>query len=583
MSATDTPTQRASVVLHENGTGQVAIGEELFLLSGPDARANRAEARQKVAEHAKATAQSVEMQVTESGKSLLLLVGPDGRVSRAQAKSSAPEVSSAPSAASAPSPAPAQATDENGTWTQAEAPATGPESTPVRDEIADVPRLEGLEDLVQATPDQGRGAYAKSMVAREHSEDLPRGWDFSGEEGQPVSAEPVYLDPLAFESTESPESVTVGGVGHAVPASQSSLPEPGAALDPVDSDPRWEEISARPATQGIRGRLNGLGFHFAPAPDEVQERREELQATIAGEEQIQRAEAFRKVHEREQETRRQAREREHDERDRQQRALIQTNFDDGRTITMVNVKGGAGKTTAGFLIAATLGRVRGGGVVAWDANETRGTLGFRAAKDAHERTVVDLLSNADAFGTVEGSRLPTLMRYVRQQGDDQFVVLASDKDPEAQEMVDADGFRTVHEILERFMNVIVVDTGNNERAAHFLAAIEATDQLVIPISPGADSVAAAEWTMDALAARGHEDLVRHAIVLLQDSATRPGDGAEIAARFEGKVRQILPIPYDPALDGGTEIIFDELQPSTRDAFQEATAAIAQGLAETREN
>src|SRR4051794_8772424 len=48
-----------------------------------------------------------------------------------------------------------------------------------------------------------------------------------------------------------------------------------------------------------------------------------------------------------------------------------------RTIMIANPKGGAGKTPTTLLLGATLGSVRGGYVLAWDNNETRGTLGLR--------------------------------------------------------------------------------------------------------------------------------------------------------------------------------------------------------------
>lgn len=80
--------------------------------------------------------------------------------------------------------------------------------------------------------------------------------------------------------------------------------------------------------------------------------------------------------------------------------------------------------------------------------------------------------------------------------------------------------------------------------------------------------------------QGYGYLVKNAIALLHDSATRQGDAREIAAKFENRVRNILPIPFDPILDAGGEVDFDALQPATRAAYQTAAAAIAQGLANT---
>src|SRR5205823_14738693 len=71
--------------------------------------------------------------------------------------------------------------------------------------------------------------------------------------------------------------------------------------------------------------------------------------------------------------------------------MVRRNFGGLRQVTVVNPKGGAGKTVACLLLAMTFGQKRGGYVPAWDSNETQGTLGMRAQQDFHSRTVRDLL------------------------------------------------------------------------------------------------------------------------------------------------------------------------------------------------
>lgn len=361
-------------------------------------------------------------------------------------------------------------------------------------------------------------------------------------------------------------------------------PAPTVAPDPVDTDPRWSDIAQQPATQGFRGTLNGMGLKLAPTGEELAERREALRQEIAREEQARLADEQIAQEEAAQETRRAARAREAAAKDRAERAAIQTQFEEPRNVLVANDKGGQGKTSATYCIAATAGRIRGGDVIAWDANETRGNLGFRAKKAPSARSVVDLLEEAaDDFTTVEGSKRATLARFTRSQGDNLFTVLASDESRDRQDLVDADAFEKVHEILGRFYSLILIDTGNNHRVSHFKAALEAADQLVIPVSAGADGAHAAETMMDTFESLGYGQLVKNAVVLLNDSATRRGDATGVAAKFEHRVRAIIPVPFDPALDSGDEIDFDALQPSTRAAYQEATAAIAHGLADTSES
>src|SRR3546814_6289298 len=77
-----------------------------------------------------------------------------------------------------------------------------------------------------------------------------------------------------------------------------------------------------------------------------------------------------------------------------ERAAIQKDFDGPRTIAFINPKGGAAKTTGVLAAGFTFGTVRGGGVVAWDNNETRGTLGIRGIRSSHRNTTREQIGRA---------------------------------------------------------------------------------------------------------------------------------------------------------------------------------------------
>src|SRR5690625_3442221 len=130
------------------------------------------------------------------------------------------------------------------------------------------------------------------------------------------------------------------------------------------------------ATTGVRGSLNKLGMSLGPGTAELEERREQFHARRARE-QEQHA----------QETRAEQRRREAAEAARAERGLIQTNYLGTRTILVANPKGGSRKTTSTWMLGHTMGTIRGGAVVAWDANETMGTLSDRGMQDRHSSTV----------------------------------------------------------------------------------------------------------------------------------------------------------------------------------------------------
>jgi MinD-like ATPase involved in chromosome partitioning or flagellar assembly len=247
-----------------------------------------------------------------------------------------------------------------------------------------------------------------------------------------------------------------------------------------------------------------------------------------------------------------------------------------RQITIVNPKGGAGKTVATLMLGCTFGQTRGGFVLAWDNNETQGTLGMRAQPDLHARTVRDLLHDLDRFRT--GGRIGELAAYIRAQDEAMFDVLASDEAATAGEMLTARAFREIRDVVGRFYKLILVDTGNNVRAENWQAAIDATDQLVITMSARNDSAETAARLLDHLEQTGRRELVRRAITVV----TMPPHRKQINPRpverhFGARCRMVLRVPYDRHLDSGAPVRYAALSPESRRAWLRVAAAVADGL------
>jgi len=268
-----------------------------------------------------------------------------------------------------------------------------------------------------------------------------------------------------------------------------------------------------------------------------------------------------------------------EQRHRASVASVQRSLDGPRTIVVINPKGGAHKTTASLLLAATFGQHRGGYTLAWDNNETRGTLGWRAHQAAHHNTAVNLLQDLERFSDPGSARVGDLDNYVRSQGSAQFDVLASDEDAASAASIDGFAFRALHRTLARFYRVMVVDTGNNMRASNWQAAIEAADQVVIVSTVREDTAQSAAWAIDALRATGHADTVGKAVTVLSDPAPRrdPELAARLHEHFGKLTRVVLDVPYDASLVGGSPLEVDRLDRRTREAWLHVAAAVAEGL------
>ncbi|MFC4016719.1 chromosome partitioning protein [Micromonospora sp. GCM10011542] len=336
------------------------------------------------------------------------------------------------------------------------------------------------------------------------------------------------------------------------PVPQQSYPEPEARIPAAYPDAAWTpETTAAPtaedfarrrqvrpadpvATMGVRAVVNKMGLlRLAPGRHE-----QELKRDIE---------------------------------------MVRRNFGGLRQVTVVNPKGGAGKTVAILLLAMTFGQKRGGYVLAWDNNETQGTLGMRAQQDFHSRTVRDMLRDLGQFQGAHG-RVGDLSQYVRSQGEGMFDVLASDESATGGEMLTAAAFAEIREVVSRFYKLIFVDTGNNVRAQNWQAAMDATDQLVVTMSARNDSAETAARMLDHLEQSGRQRLVRQAVTVVSMPPSRKEiDLPAIQEHFAARTRAVLLAPYERLIDSGEPIRYGGLSSATRDAWLKIAASVAEGL------
>lgn len=261
------------------------------------------------------------------------------------------------------------------------------------------------------------------------------------------------------------------------------------------------------------------------------------------------------------------------------RASIQRDFDGPRTIAFINPKGGAAKTTGVLMAGYTFGTVRGGGVIAWDDNETRGTLGIRGARSSHRNTTRELLTDIGRFADIYQSRIGDLGAFVRSQGDAHFDVLASDERPDVTGQIHADDFTAVHQLLERYYKLLILDTGNNLRAENWLAAVEAADLLVVTSTVREDTGYSGLWMLDALQDAGYPNLKYRTITVLSDPSPQVDQALakDLVEVYQQRTRAVFRVPYDPALVSGSVVGYHRLSTATRRSWHRACAAMAAAL------
>jgi MinD-like ATPase involved in chromosome partitioning or flagellar assembly len=261
------------------------------------------------------------------------------------------------------------------------------------------------------------------------------------------------------------------------------------------------------------------------------------------------------------------------------RATIQRDFDGPRTIAFINPKGGAAKTTGVLAAGYTFGTVRGGGVIAWDNNETRGTLGIRGTRSSHRNTTRELLDDLGRFKDVYQSRIGDLGAFVRSQGDAHFDVLASDERPDVTGQIHADDFNAIHSLLERFYRIILVDTGNNMRAENWLAAADKADLLVVTSTVREDTGYSGLWMLDALQDAGYQNLKYKTVTVLSDPSAQVDNklADDLVEVYQQRTRGVFRVPYDPALVAGSVLPYNQLSEATRRSWLNACAAMAAAL------
>ncbi|MBF6671135.1 AAA family ATPase [Glutamicibacter sp. FBE19] len=359
----------------------------------------------------------------------------------------------------------------------------------------------------------------------------------------PATSEEMTEEPQATEAQDNPPVIAENNSASTVvaesdaPAAQGSPDRPESAARAFATRAETKSQMVAPALDGFLGALNRF-LHLRLAPGK------------------------------------------HEKLLRLARAVVQKSLSEHRCIAVVDVKGGVSKTTLSYILGAIFGRVRGGNILAWDNNENAGNMLSRGIVPSGitVKTAIELFHDIDQFQNAELSH--KLKQYVLSQGDNRFYMLPSQDQGSDKQVIDAQAFDRMYEILHRFYDLIVVDTGNASNAGTWKASVQTADTLVIATANKSDAMAGAMTTIDALRAQGHGDKLANSVAVITEllprsEATR--STAECIADLEPWVREVKVIPYDKQLTSGGMINFDALSTATQEAYLHAGAAVMNGL------
>jgi putative peptide zinc metalloprotease protein len=248
--------------------------------------------------------------------------------------------------------------------------------------------------------------------------------------------------------------------------------------------------------------------------------------------------------------------------------IINTPLAEARRIAVVCRKGGCGKTTTSLMLGHTFAVHRRDRVVALDANPDAGSLGERV-RQRSEKTITDLLADRELL-----TRYADIQRYASKTPTGLDIV-GSDNDPRISQRLGEEDYRHAIDVLDRFYNIIVPDTGTGIMDPAVQGVLAEADQLVLVIPPALDGARVAASTLDWLENHGHEHLVHSSVGVI--SAVRGPSALEldlVEEHFAGRCAAVVKIPWDPALSVGGSATLDDLLPATRNAYLDLAVAVA---------
>jgi MinD-like ATPase involved in chromosome partitioning or flagellar assembly len=241
---------------------------------------------------------------------------------------------------------------------------------------------------------------------------------------------------------------------------------------------------------------------------------------------------------------------------------------------VLNPKGSSGKTPTVIGLGGALAQIRSGGVAAFEAADSPGTLGMRAEgsstkglKELLDAGELSTRAAVERFGLLQSSGLwvfPTVGRRAPWTATD----------------VD-----TIRETVSEHFSITVADSANNDMSPAFGACLKAADALVITTSYSTSSARAVASSLRWLEEPDphvpfRPELYDRTIVVVSDDGRRPDP--VLKARFASAMRdkghvRVVEIPFDDHIAEDKALTFSKMSPETQAAYRLLAFEVAEAF------
>ncbi len=256
---------------------------------------------------------------------------------------------------------------------------------------------------------------------------------------------------------------------------------------------------------------------------------------------------------------------------RDQIAVIGTNIPGNYQIGIVSVTGGIGKTRTTAGIGTVFALYRTEPVVAIDANPTYGNLGRLI--DPHTTASI-----REFMADTQMVAYPKARSYTGKNPKG-LEVLAGNQNMANPLALSAKLFTETLSRTQRFYQLALIDCGPDIEHSVMEGVFSAVDALVIVGAMNFDGAVAAEQTIDWLATRNADELLRRSVVVLNDVYHCQNEKfvTTVCNSLGQRVGAVKTIPWDAHLRDGAVLDFDALRQPTRLAYVDLAAWLAQGF------